>query len=51
MEPVIARFGLQSWLSYKLDDVSPRFASGAVRLLEKIPMQQPLEWITLCQKL
>jgi hypothetical protein len=51
MEPVIARFALQSWLSYKLDDVIPRFASGAVRLLEKIPAQQPLEWVALCQKM
>lgn len=51
MEPVIARFVLQSWLSYKLDDVAPRFASGAVRLLEKIPAQQPLEWVALCQKM
>jgi hypothetical protein len=50
MEPVIGRFVLQSRLSYKLDDLVPRFASGAVRLLEKFPSQQRAEWVALCQK-
>jgi SAM-dependent methyltransferase len=51
MEPVIARFVLQSWISYKLDDVVPGLASGAVRLLEKIPAQHPLEWVAVCQRM
>jgi hypothetical protein len=48
--PVIAHFPLQSWLSYRLTHRLPKVANLLVRLLEKIPSAQPLEWIALCRK-
>lgn len=50
MAPVIRRFGLQSWLGHKLDDVAPRVTRRLVRWLEQIPSTAPLEWIALCRK-
>ncbi|WP_457570835.1 class I SAM-dependent methyltransferase [Desulfovulcanus sp.] len=49
MTPVINHFPLQSWLSYKLDDIMPNFIRLTVNLIEKIPSKNPLEWIALCQ--
>jgi hypothetical protein len=51
MEPVINYFSLQSWLSYKFDDVFRRVTMTAVSFLEKIPSRHSLEWIALCQKI
>lgn len=50
MEPVIRNFGLQSWLSYKSDDICNELVMTAIFLLEKIPSRHPLEWIAFCQK-
>jgi hypothetical protein len=50
LTPVVRHFALQSLLSYKLDDVVPRSAELAVRLLEKLPGSAPLEWVACCRK-
>ncbi len=51
MQPIVTHFALQSWFSYKLDDIVPGFASIVIRLLERVPSQQPLEWVALCEKM
>ncbi|RMH04074.1 MAG: class I SAM-dependent methyltransferase [Nitrospirae bacterium] len=48
--PVLRHFGLQSWISYRLDHRLGIWADRLVRLLERLPSSQPLEWIALCQK-
>lgn len=51
MAPVLRWFPLQSWLSGKLDDVAPVISSGLVNGMEKLPSQNPLEWIAVCRKI
>ena len=50
LHPVLTRFGLQSWLSYKGDDISPALVDLMVAALERIPGRMPLEWVAVCQK-
>ena len=50
LEPVLAYFGLQSWVSYRLDHRLVAVADMLVRVLEQVPSSQPLEWIALCRK-
>lgn len=50
MQPVVRNFALQSWISYKCDDVVGWLAETTVSLLETVPSVHPLEWIALCQK-
>lgn len=50
LEPLIRHFGLQSWLSYKFDDVFSKAIPKLIYWLEKLPSRQPLEWIVVCQK-
>lgn len=50
MIAVLPRFPLQSWLSYKLDDVAPRLTGWLVSLLERLPSATPLEWVAICRK-
>ena len=47
---VVTHFALQSWISYRLDHRLPMVSDLLVRILEKVPSTQPLEWIALCQK-
>ncbi len=49
MTPVLNHFALQSWVSYKLDDLMPNVVQSIVNLMEKMPSRNPLEWIALCQ--
>ena len=48
MVPAIGRFGLQSWISHKLDDVIPLVSSSLVDVLERFPSDRPLEWVAVC---
>lgn len=48
--PVLTHFGLQSWLSYKGDDVAPGLVGAIVSVLERIPFGTPLEWVAVCRK-
>jgi hypothetical protein len=48
--PVVTHFALQSSMSWRLDHRLPRASDLLVRLLEKVPSPQPLEWIALCRK-
>ena len=50
LEPVLRHFGLQSLISYKLDDVAPRLVTPVIGLLEKVPSIAPLEWVAVCRK-
>ena len=50
MIPVIHYFSLQSWISYKFDHRIKPFSKLSVYLMEKIPSNQPLEWICICRK-
>jgi cyclopropane fatty-acyl-phospholipid synthase-like methyltransferase len=47
--PVMTHFTLQSSISYRLDRHLPMISDLLVRMLEKIPSTQPLEWIALCR--
>jgi len=51
LKPVIRHFELQSWMSHTLDRRIGKLADCLVRLLEKIPSHNPLEWIALCRKM
>jgi hypothetical protein len=48
--PVLNRFDLQSALSYKLDDRLPGAALGLIRLIERLPSRNPLEWVVVFRK-
>jgi hypothetical protein len=48
--PVVTHFSLQSWISYRLDHRFPAVSNLLVRMLEKVPSTQPLEWVALCRK-
>jgi hypothetical protein len=50
MDPILRHFGLQSLLSYKLDDVVGPVISPLMRLLELVPSGAPLEWVAVCRK-
>jgi len=50
LQPVLVHFGMQSWLSYKGDDVAPAVVDALVRALELIPSGAPLEWVAVCTK-
>ncbi|MCH7614312.1 MAG: class I SAM-dependent methyltransferase [Nitrospinae bacterium] len=51
LKPVIRQFELQSWISYTFDRRIGKWADCLVRLLEKIPSPNPLEWIALSRKI
>jgi hypothetical protein len=51
LHPVLNHFGVQSWLSYKGDDVAPAVVDALVRGLELVPSSEPLEWVAVCKKL
>jgi SAM-dependent methyltransferase len=51
MTPVLRCFELQSRISYMMDHRLSTFADLIVRALERVPLQQPLEWTALCRKL
>jgi len=48
--PVLTHFHLQSWLSYKGDDVAPSIVGAVIRGLERLPSRSPLEWVAVCRK-
>lgn len=48
--PVLRRFGMQSFLSGKLDDVTPALVRLIIAGLENVPSSAPLEWVALCRK-
>ena len=48
--PVVTHFALQSSISYRLDHRLPTVSDLLVRMLEKMPSTQPLEWVALCRK-
>jgi len=48
--PILSHFGLQSLLSYKLDDVIRPVIPPLLRALELLPSATPLEWVALCRK-
>lgn len=48
--PVMTHFALQSSVSYRLDHRLPAVSDLLVRMLEKVPSTQPLEWVALCRK-
>lgn len=50
MDPILRHFGLQSLLSYKLDDVVGPVIPPLMRLLELVPSGAPLEWVAVCRK-
>jgi len=50
MTPLLSLFELQSWLSYKFDKYINKLIYMVVFLLERIPSQNPLEWVALCRK-
>jgi hypothetical protein len=50
LEPVLGYFGLQSLLSYKLDDVIRPVIPPLLRALEMLPSATPLEWVAVCRK-
>jgi len=50
LEPVLGYFGLQSLLSYKLDDVIRPVIPPLLRALELLPSGTPLEWVAVCRK-
>ena len=50
MEPILHYYPLQSFLSYKLDDIVPTVIMRLVSALEHIPSRQPLEWVALCRR-
>ena len=50
LTPVLKHFWIQSFLSYKLDDIIPGMIERTVRAIERIPTWDPLEWISLCRK-
>lgn len=50
LHPVIRHFGLQSFVSYKLDDVAPSLTRRAVGILERVPSREPLEWLAVCAR-
>lgn len=47
---VLNHFGLQSTLSYKLDDRLFDPVLALIRLLDRIPSRHPLEWVALFRK-
>ena len=47
---VLNHFRFQSWLSHKLDDVAIGPVETAIRLLDNVPSDHPLEWIGLFRK-
>jgi ubiquinone/menaquinone biosynthesis C-methylase UbiE len=51
LTPVLRCFEIQSRISYMMDHYLPTFANLIVRMLERVPLQHPLEWVALCQKL
>ena len=51
LTPVLKHFGIQSFLSYKLDDIIPGMVERILRAIERLPTWDPLEWISLCRKL
>jgi len=51
LHEVIRHFGLQSRLSYAIGPRLPALAWHSVRLLEKVPARNPLEWVAVCRKL
>jgi SAM-dependent methyltransferase len=50
LHPILKHFGLQSLLSYKLDDVVGPLIPPALRALELLPSSSPLEWVAVCRK-
>ncbi len=50
MYPVMRQFGVQSWLSYKADDIVRPVVRALVNALEKVPSTEPLEWVAVCRK-
>ncbi len=50
LEPVLQQFQIQSFISYKLDDVAAPLSAWLVRALERFPSAAPLEWVALCRK-
>jgi SAM-dependent methyltransferase len=50
LRPVLRHFAVQSFISYKLDDVVPRLAARVIAALERVPSDTPLEWIAVCRK-
>lgn len=48
--PLLRHFSIQSWISYKFDDVAPALAGIATALLERFPSKDPLEWVAICRK-
>ncbi len=50
LHPVLRRFGLQSWISYKIDRRVRPLANLLVRALESIPGGKPLEWVAVARK-
>jgi hypothetical protein len=50
LTPVLRCFELQSRISGMLDHRLATLATLAVRLLERVPVRNPLEWVALCRK-
>jgi predicted O-methyltransferase YrrM len=48
--PILRHFDIQSWISYKGDDVLPRLSEWLVNAIELIPAREPLEWVAVCRK-
>jgi SAM-dependent methyltransferase len=51
LTPVLRCFEFQSRVSYMIDHRLATLANLAVHMLERVPLQHPLEWIALCRKL
>jgi predicted O-methyltransferase YrrM len=50
LAPVLRHFGVQSFVSYKLDDIAPRVVERLLGGIERLPSDDPLEWVALCRK-
>lgn len=48
--PVLTHFDMQSWLSYKGDDIAPAAVGAIVGALEHLPFGSPLEWVAVCRR-
>jgi hypothetical protein len=50
MIPIVTHMASQSWISCTLDPRLPQMSRLLVRLLERLPSANPLEWIAVCRK-
>jgi hypothetical protein len=51
LTPVFRCFRIQSRISYMVDHRFSVVANLTIRMLERVPLQPPIEWITLCRNL